>query len=133
MRKYQLSSGKILEFNLAGIETALDLYRAVLSQCKNAGLDLTLTPETQVIEVIGKNKEAVLNIFGSKEVLETVQACCNKVLYDKKHFSLELFEDEKARGDFFGCMVIIGVENLLPFFPYLRSFFEPIVNLFLRA
>ena len=132
MRKYQLSSGKILEFNLASIEQALDLYRAVLSECKNAGLDLTLTDETQLIDVISNNKEALLNIFSSKEVMEKVQACCNKVLYDKKHFSLELFEEEGARSDFFGCMILIGVENIIPFFPVLRSFLEPIVNLFLK-
>lgn len=132
MRKYQLASGKILEFNLAGVETALELHMAILNECKNAGFDLSLTSETQIIEVIGKNKEAILNIFSSKKVMEAVLACCTKVLYDRKHFSLELFEDETAKADFYGCMVIIGVENILPFFPYLRSFFEPIVNLFLK-
>lgn len=133
MRKYLLSSGKKLDFNLAGIEQAVELYRAVLNECKNAGLDLTLTAETQLIDVIGRNKEALLNIFSSKTVMEAVQACCGRVLYDGKHFSLELFEDEAARADFFGCLVIIGVENILPFFPFLRSYLEPVQNLFLKA
>jgi len=133
MRKYLLASGKKLEFNLAGIEQAVELYRAVLNECKNAGLDLTLTNETQLIDVISRNKEAIINIFASKTVMEAVQDCCSKVIYDGKHFSLELFEDEAARADFFGCLVIIGAENILPFFPFLRSFFEPIQNLFLKA
>ena len=54
MRKYQLASGKILEFNLAGIEQALELYRAVLSECKNAGLDFNLTDEDKLIDVLKK-------------------------------------------------------------------------------
>lgn len=133
MRKYQLASGKILEFNLAGIEQALELFRAVLCQCKNAGLDLNIMADTQFIDIIGKNREAILNIFSSENVLEAVKNCCDKVLYDKKHFSLSLFEEENARADFIGVMFIVGVENLTPFFPQARSFFEPIQSLFLRA
>ena len=133
MRKYQLSSGKVLEFNLAGIEQALELYRAVISECKNAGLNLELTEETQFIDLIMKNKEALLNIFGSKNVMDAVLACCNRVLYNKQRFTLDLFEDECARGDFRGCMTIIGVENISPFFPALRSFSEAVLNLFLKT
>ena len=133
MRKYQLSSGKVLEFNLAGIEQALDLYRAVLAECKNAGLNLEFTEETQFIDLIMKNKEALLNVFGSKNVMDAVLSCCSRVLYDKQHFSLEVFEDEQSRGDFIGCMTIIGVENITPFFPALRSFSDAVLNLFLKA
>lgn len=133
MRKYQLASGKILEFNLAGIEQAIELFRAVLNECKNAGLNLNFSSDTQIADVIGQNKEAVLNIFSSQNVLEAVQGCCDKVLYDKKRFSLSLFEEETARADFIGVMFIVGVENLTPFFPQVRLFFDPIQSLFLRA
>ena len=132
MRKYQLTSGKVLEFNLAGIEQALELFRVVTSECKNAGLDFNFTPETRIIDAIMSNKEALLNIFSSKTVMEAVCECCNKVLYDKKHFSLNLFEEENARADFFSVMVIVGVENLTPFFPQVHLYLEPILNLFLK-
>lgn len=133
MRKYQLASGKILEFNLAGIEQALELYRAVLSECKNAGLDFNLTEEDKLIDVLLKNKEALLNIASSSNVMEQIKLCCNKVIYNKQKFSMELFEDEKARGDFFAVMVIVGLENIRPFFPSLHMFFDAIASLFLKA
>ena len=57
MRKYQLASGKVLEFNLAGVEQALLVYRAVLHECKGAGLDITVLPEETIADVIIKNKE----------------------------------------------------------------------------
>lgn len=133
MRKYQLSSGKVLEFSLAGTEVALELFRKVLNECKNAGLDFNFTEETRIIDAIASNKEALLNIFSSKSVMDAVCECCSKVLYDKKHFSMELFEEEKARADFFSVMVIVGVENLTPFFPQVHSYLEPILSLFLKA
>lgn len=133
MRKYQLASGKILEFNLAGIEQALELYRAVLSECKNAGLDFNLTEEDKLIDVLLKNKEALLNIASSSNVMEQIKLCCNKVIYNKQKFSMEIFEDEKARGDFFAVMVIVGLENIRPFFPSLHMFLDAIASLFLKA
>lgn len=132
MRKYQLASGKVLEFNLAGVEQALLVYRAVLNSCKNAGLDLTIYPEDQIGDVILRNKEALLNIMSSEAVMEAVKGCCDKVLYDKKHFSMSLFEDEKAREDFLPVIVIVGMENIRPFFPVLHSFLDAILNLFLK-
>ena len=132
MRKYQLASGKVLEFNLAGIEQALEVYRAVLNECKNAGLDLTIADGETVLDIILKNKEAVLNIFSSKEVMDAVVGCCDKVLYAGNHFSMSLFEEEQAREDFIGVITIVGVENLRPFFSSLRLFFDSITGLFLR-
>lgn len=133
MRKYQLASGKVLEFNLAGIEQALELYRAVLSECKNAGLDLNIVDANSWLDVITKNQEVILNIASSSTVMEEIKNCCAKVLYDKKRFSMEIFEDEKARGDFFSIMAIVGIENIRPFFPSLHMFFDAIVNPFLKA
>lgn len=133
MRKFQLASGKVIEFNLATIEQALDVYRAVLNECKNAGLDLSIYEGDTVFDVIMKNKEAVLNIFSSKEVMETIKVCCEKLLYDGKRFSMDIFEEEKAREDFIGVIVVVGVENLRPFFSSLRLFLDQIASLFLRA
>lgn len=133
MRKYQLASGKVLEFNLAGIEQALELYRAVLTECKNAGLDLNIVDANSWLDVISKNKEVILNIASSSTVMEEIKNCCAKVIYDKKKFNMEIFEDEKARGDFFSIMIIVGIENIRPFFPSLHMFFDAIASPFLKA
>lgn len=125
MLKYQLQSGKLVEMNLATMPQALSLYRAVIHECKGAGLDITNATTTTIGDMLLKNIDALLNVIGSEIVLEAIQGCCEKVLYDNQHFSMDLFEDdEKARGDFFGLMLLVASENLRPFFPNLHSVFS---------
>lgn len=132
MNKFQLKSGAIVEFNLASIEQALALFRAIVFECKNAGLELTMNEDTKLGDLLLKNSPAFLNVIGSELVLEAVKGCCDKVLYNKQRFSMELFEDEKARGDFFGLMVLVALENLCPFFPEARTVFSIILSQFVK-
>lgn len=133
MLKFKLRSGKVIEFNLANVETALALYRVIVSECKKAKLDITVANEETWLTMINKNMEAILNIVGSEEVMEAIKECCSRVLYDKQRFSMELFEDVKARGDFFGVMLVVAVENLRPFFPENSSTFDTITSLVLMS
>lgn len=132
MLKYQLKSGKTVGLNLAPVETALALYRAVVSECQRCKLDLTITEDMTMLDLLIKNSEVLLRVMGSEYVMESIKACCDKVLYDKQRFSMELFEDEKARGDFFGVMVLVALENLVPFFPQARWWSETLLSAFLR-
>lgn len=133
MLKFQLKSGKIVEFNLASIENALVLYRAIIQECKGAGLDITAESEETIGEVVQKNMEAILNIIGSENVLEAIKGCCDKVMYDKQKFSMEIFENERARGDFFSVMLLVAVENLRPFFVEMTMFFDLLLSGVLKA
>lgn len=132
MLKFQLKSGAKIEYNLAGIEQALKLYRALIAECKNAGIDITIAEDNTVADVIMKNKEAVLNIIGSENILDCIKDCCEKVLYNGQRFSMELFEKEEARQDFFPLMVLVGVENVRPFFPNLHTVYSVILSLVLK-
>lgn len=137
MLKFQLKSGKILELNLAPIDKALSLYRAIIYECKGDKIQLDriikmlkslynsaeVQEDFSIIDVIADNKEAILSIIGSKLVMEAIQDCCEKVIYDKQKFSLELFDDEKNRPDFFGVMVVVALENLSPFFHQTPTYF----------
>lgn len=133
MLKFQLKSGKIAELNLASIDNALALYRAVIQECKGVGLDISGEDETTIGDLLKKNMEAILNILGSEQVMEAIKNCCDKVLYDKQKFSMDIFEDERARGDFFGLMLLVAVENLRPFFVELTMFFDLLLSGVLKA
>lgn len=133
MLKFELKSGARVEYNLAGIEQALKLYRGLITECKNAGLDITLADDTTILDIIMNNKEAILNIIGSENILECIKDCCDKVLYNGQRFSMDLFEDEKARQDFFPLMVLVGVENVRPFFPELHTAYSVILSLVLKV
>lgn len=116
MLKFQLKSGKKLEIDIAPIDLCVNLYRQILIECKGAGLDLTIATEDTILTVLMKNKEAVLNVLSSENVLESVKDCCQKVVYDKQRFSMDLFEKVENRKDFFDVMLIVAMENIRPFF-----------------
>lgn len=131
MLKFQLKSGRIVEMNLASVETALALYRAVMQECQQAKIDLTIKEGMTLLELLGKNSEPLLRVMGSEDVMDAVKNCCTKVIYNKQKFSMDLFEDEKARGDYFGVMVLVALENLTPFFPQARFVSNAILSQFL--
>lgn len=126
MNKYTLNSGKIVEISLSSVEVALNLYRAILTECKNANVDISNLDEKTLLEVFQTNIEAIINIFASELVMDAVKDCCKRVVYNKQKFSMDLFEDEKNRADFFPIMQLVAMENLAPFFPNLRIVFETI-------
>lgn len=132
MLKYQLQSGAKVEFNLGTIEQALGLYRALIAECKHAGIDIAPQDGETLLDVVMKNKEALLNIMGSERVMECIKDCCAKVLYNGQKFSMDLFEEEKARQDFFPLMILVGVENVRPFFPNLHTAYSIILSLVLK-
>ncbi len=131
MLKYQLKSGRIVEFSLAPVETALALYRAVVSECQRCKFDLAFKEDDTILSLLSKNSEPLLRVMGSEYVMEAIKDCCPKVLYNKQKFSMDLFEDEKARGDFFGVMLLVAVENLRPFFPQANSLLNSVLSPFL--
>jgi hypothetical protein len=111
-----LKSGKKLEIDIAPIETGLNLYRAILIECKGANLDLSVANEDTIMDLLLKNKEACLNILSSELVLEAIKDCCSKVVYDKQRFNMNLFEKMENRKDFIPVMMIVAMENIRPFF-----------------
>lgn len=114
--KFQLQSGKKIEIDIAPLEVCLNLYRAVVNECKNAGLDITIAEEDTLLTLLMKNKEALLNVISSPEVMDAIKDCCPKVLYDKQRFSDALFEKVENRKDYFPTLAIVGIENIRPFF-----------------
>lgn len=128
MLKYKLKSNSVVELNLADIESALRLYRVVVGECKNAGLDLSTAEETTVADLLTRNTEAILNIISSEAVLDELKECANQVLYKGQKFSMSLFEDVKNREDFFPLMTLVAIENLKPFFADAHIIFEVLLS-----
>lgn len=131
MLKFQLKSGRIVEMNLAPVETALELYRTVIQECQYCQLDLSIKEGMTMLELLGKNSAPLLRVMGSENVMEAIKNCCAKVIYNKQKFSMDLFEDEKSRGDYFGVMLLVALENLTPFFPQARSLSNALLSQFL--
>ena len=131
--KFQLQSGKKLELDIAPIETCLNLYRAILIECKGAGLDLSIANEDTIMTLLLKNLDAVLNVLSSERVLEAVKDCCAKVIYDKQKFSMELFEKVENRRDFIPVMMVVAMENIRPFFASPHTILDALQAQFLMS
>ena len=131
MLKFQLKSGKKLELDIAPIEVGLNLYRAILVECKGANLDLSVAEEDTILTMLLKNKEACLNVLSSEAVLEAIKDCCAKVVYDKQRFNMELFEKIENRKDFISVMMIVAMENIRPFFEEPHIILDALQALFL--
>lgn len=131
MLKFQLKSGKKLEIDIAPIETGLNLYRAILNECKGANLDLEATTEDTIYSMLLKNKEACLNVLSSESVLEAIKDCCAKVVYDKQRFNMELFNKIENRKDFIPTMMIVAMENIRPFFEEPHTILDALQSQFL--
>lgn len=130
--KYQLISGSKLEFNLAPLEPALLLFHAIINECKNANLDLSIADDTTYMKLILQNQKAVFNLLSSNDIQEAILECSKKVLYNNQHFELSLFEKEENRRDFYPALLVIAMENIRPFFPEVLTYFQPIQNLCLK-
>ena len=80
-----------------GDQAALDkLVSALKATYAGAEMEEGLS----MLDIIAENKEAILSIIGSEYVMNAIQECCDKVLYNKQRFSLELFEEPENRADF---------------------------------
>lgn len=133
MLKFQLQSGKRLELDIASVESGLALCRAITIECKGAGLDLSVVEGDTIMSVLLKNIEALLNVFSSENVLEAIKDCCDKVVYDRQRFSMELFEKVENRKDFIPIMIIVATENIRPFFEEPHTILNAIQSQFLPA
>lgn len=122
----------MIEFSLAPIDKALALYRAVVSESRGAGLDLQITGEMTLADLLLKNTETILKVLGSEYVMDAVKECSDKVIYNGERFNMNLFEEEDSRADFFGVMILVALENLTPFFPEARIISSPILSQFLK-
>lgn len=132
MLKFLLKSGKKLEIDIAPIETGLALYRAILIECKGAGLDLSVAEDDTILSLLLKNKEACLNVLSSENVLEAVKDCCAKVVYDKQRFAMDVFNKIENRKDFFPTMMLVAIENIRPFFEEPHIILDNIQSQFLN-
>lgn len=131
MIKYQLQSGKKLEINIAPIEVGFNLYRTILVECQGTGLDFSIAEEDTVKDMLLKNIEAVLKILSSEAVIEATKDCCDKVVYDKQRFSMDVFENIDNRKDFIPVMMIVAIENIKPFFAAPHIILDSILPQFL--
>lgn len=127
MDRYILNSGKIVEFNLAPIAVAKNLYKAVVLAARGH-LDITKADEQTIMQLLLDNIDALLSIMGDDAVIQAVEDCAKHILYDKQKFCDDLFEIEKNRPDYMPVMTLVCIENLRYFFAKAHIIFDAVLS-----
>ena len=126
MDKEMLKSGNMVYLNLAPVSSSFRLFQAVVQEFKKNGISLKIDLETEISikDIFIENAEECISgladIVTSDRVLICILDCASKCLYEsggtKQKITMDLFENESCRGDFFEVMYKIAVRNLKPFF-----------------
>ena len=129
-KEFELLSGKKLIVNIANFGTAIQLSQALLKCLKNAdikfdkdslnSLDFANLTENPIL--IGAFAKAALDAFTDSTIDVVFWEMAKKCTYDGLRVTEELFNNSvDARQDFYQLKFLILKENVLPFFPQLRT------------
>lgn len=131
MDKEILKSGKALYIDLAPMSSSWKLFQAVVVAFKKNGINLKVDLETEInfrdifLANAGECLNGLMDILVSDIVIERILDCGAKCLYEangvKHKITLDTFEKEDSRADFFEVMYKIAIRNLKPFFPQLPT------------
>lgn len=131
MKSIQLKSGNTLNFQLAPIKDAIQLFRAVVSSFATRGIELKLDRETEINigQIFLDNSKAFLgglsDVICNEQVEEILLRLANGCNYEcrgrKERITMDTFEDVEARCDYFEILFHVAKENLTPFFASLHT------------
>lgn len=124
--KERLQSGNTLSITLAPIKDSYRLFQVVVMEFKKNGIDLKLDRDSDIdfLKIFENNVSACLgglaNIITSDAVLEVIMEMGQRCVYTangvNQKVSMEVFEEESNRKDFFEVLMKIALRNLKPFF-----------------
>lgn len=131
MKDIQLKSGNILRFGNAPFIDSIRLVNVVARAFSQRGLEVKIDRDTEISfsGLFGKNPDAfvkgLVDVVFEEFVMNLVLKCAEKCLYVvngvTQKITLDTFENESAREDFFEIMITIAKENIDPFFKNLLT------------
>ena len=122
--KMTLKSGATLEITRSPFVIGHKLFKTVLKEMKGVSLKLGLKDgqtlgglfDLQLTdEVLNTAKDGIFTLLSSQEIEDVLWECFDRVLYNNKKITKNLFDDEKICEDYLEvCKNVLG-ENLRPF------------------
>ncbi|MEE0061548.1 MAG: hypothetical protein UE295_12030 [Acutalibacteraceae bacterium] len=142
MQDIQLKSGNVLKFGLPPIIDSIRLTNTVAKVFSNRGLEIKLDRDSELSfsALFDKNPDAFIkglaDIIFEEYIMELVLKCAEKCLYVcngvSQKITLDTFDNEKNRADFYEVMIKIAIENIRPFFGNLLTALQPTSELVRR-
>jgi len=106
--KKELSSGAVLEFDLAPFLEAEELFQVFTGELK----PIKLEKDTHVVTMY---KDAIFTLMSSKNFRAAIWVCLKRALYNGQRVTEKTFEPQSAREDYLACLYEVAKENLAPF------------------
>lgn len=134
MQEITLKSGNVLKFSHAPFIDAIRLTNIVAKAFSQRGLDVKIDRDTEISfeGLFNKNPDAFVrglcDVVFEEYVMTLVFKCAERCLYIKdgvsQKITMDTFEDDEARNDFYEIMYKIAYENVKPFFANLLTVFS---------
>ncbi len=127
--RFTLSNGKELVVQIASFDMGYRLTKALNKILQKTGLNLNdellnldFSKFSMTPAVMMPLAEAFLSAMEDDSLQDLFWSCANSCTYDGLRINKQLFSDNiEMRGLFYPIKVIVLRENILPFFPQLRS------------
>lgn len=116
MKTINLPSGAELVIQLAPFADADRLNKAVAKELKALKIDAQME-----LEDPNFIKDLVCAAISSDEIMAALWVCFKRCTYNGQKISVDSFEPEEARGDYYPACREVLVGNCLPFFKSLLS------------
>lgn len=125
MEDITLKSGNILKIGLPPIKKSLDLVNVVAHCFSERGLNIKLDRDTELSfkGLFEKNRDACVkglsDVIFNPQVTHCVLECAERCIYVyngvSQKITLDLFDKEEYRADFYEVMIKIAIANIKPF------------------
>lgn len=118
-------TGAKLEIGVASFKDCLKLKNVILSELSKVDIEIDKLDfaSTDVNAIL----KPLLVVDSSEEVFEAVFKCAVRSKYNGEKITMELFEDTKAREDYYVVIIEVIKANLHPFFKGLASALKSII------
>lgn len=137
-QNFTSKSGAKVILNIATFKEATTLKKTILSEAKEAGIEVSdiQTPSKKKgagvdsMKVLSLLKDLIVNIETSDGFESAVFSCLRHCTYDGKQINESFFDDcPEAREDYYEVMIACAKFNLLPFVKNLPSVLSSLVSL----
>lgn len=109
MKEVTLPSGATLKITLAPFTQSRDLYQAFLEELKGLKIDPTEEVDASFIKDLG------CVALTSKKVETALWTCMQRATYNDLKITLDTFEPEASRDDYFTVCLEVAKVNIQPF------------------
>lgn len=106
--------------SMAPFEDGIRLKNAIVNGLADSGIkieSLNMDADIDMSTILS----AVMRLDGSEEVNKAIMACLERCTYNSEKITPHLFDDEKAREDYYEIVIDCVRVNIAPFFKGLAS------------